>query len=189
MANAFEFVDKIDYSALGKLSKQNDEIMIGFPSGMPHAGTGETISDIAKKLSYGSGPQTWMTSRQRQLGVNKLGKPRMSKKAITQTFSVQGIPARPFLEEGILDGKSDITAAIEYHYKNLVESGNKNGLYRVAAVCVAAVQKFVRGDYYKSLYPNSKTTIEDKKSDTPLIDTGQMVNSVTSVINGQRSGK
>jgi hypothetical protein len=39
----------------------------------------------------------------------------------------------------------------------------------------------VRGDYFKSVTPNAPGTIEAKGSDTPLIDTGFMINSTTFV--------
>lgn len=169
MANAFEFVDTIDYKKFGEMAKHQDTILIGFPAGMPHIPGDETadISDMAedaKKLTYGT----------------------------------DIIPARPFLEQGIVDGQSEISQAIEAHYKRVVETNNYNGLYRVAATCVAAIQKFVHGDYYKSTIPNAQSTIDQKSqrqkgkyllSDQPLIDTGQMVNSITSLINGKKAGE
>ena len=181
MAN-FTLTNSIDFSRIDQ-SMGEDEILIGFPNGLTHAGTGEGIASIAKKLTYGAGPQVWKTSRQRQIGLTKSGKPRMSKKAIEQTHSVKGIPARPFLEEGIDDGQDNINKRIEAYYKQKIEGDSTNTtLMAVAVACVGAIQKFVRGDYYKSTAPNSQETKDGKGSDKPLIDTGQMINSLTFVI-------
>jgi len=40
------------------------------------------------------------------------------------------------------------------------------------------VQEYVRSDAYKSSAPNSPETIARKGSDTPLIDGGDLVNSL-----------
>jgi hypothetical protein len=184
MAN-FTLTNSIDFSKIDKAAGQ-EEILIGFPNGLTHSGTGESIASIAEKLTYGAGPQVWKSSRQRQIGLTKSGKPRMSKKAIEKTHSVKGIPARPFLEEGIADGQAGISKRIEAHFKQRLEGNTTNTtLIAVAVACVGAVQKFVRGDYYKSAAPNSPTTQDAKGSDKPLIDTGQMLNSLTFVIKDQ----
>ena len=165
MGEAFEYKDTIDYKAIDKLGKQNDEILIGFFHGI-HDNGFDPVSDMADdamKLSLGA----------------------------------YGIPARPFLEDGMEDGKTDIQDSINKHYKKMTETGTGD-LYRIAAVAVGAIQRFVHGDYYKSTIPNSPATIDKKSrrqkgeyllSDRPLIDSANMINSLTSVINGVRSGK
>jgi hypothetical protein len=55
-------------------------------------------------------------------------------------------------------------------------------LAAIGVAAVAAIRRFVLGDFYRSTVPNSQTTIDAKKSDKPLIDTGQLVNSITYVI-------
>jgi len=165
MGEAFEYKDTIDYKKLDKMAKQNDEILIGFMHGI-HDNGFDPVSDMAddaKKL----------------------------------TFGTDTIPARPFLEDGMENGKMDIQDAIKKHYTGILESGNGN-LMRIAVTAIGAVQKFVHGDYYRSTIPNSPATIDKKSrrqkgkyllSDRPLIDSGQMINSLTSVINGVRSGR
>jgi hypothetical protein len=158
MANSFEFKDTIDWRPVEKL-KTEDEILIGFPAGRPHASGAMETSELAKMLSYGTA----------------------------------NIPARPFLEEGIQDGIKDINKQIEKHYKEKAEGGPGN-LHAIAVAAVGAVRKFVFGDFYKSTVPNAPSTINSKSkrqkgkyllSDKPLIDTGDMINSVTYVINGE----
>ena len=51
---------------------------------------------------------------------------------------------------------------------------------------MGAVQKFVRSDYYKTNVPNSSKTIKFKGSDTPLIDGGDLINSLEFVVEGKK---
>lgn len=149
---------------------KEDEILIGFVEGQSHANSGEDISDLAKKLSYGT----------------------------------SNIPARPFLEEGINSVQTELHSAIESHFKAIIDAKDfttqskrdPKGLKKIAVIAVGGVKEFVYSDHYKSTIPNAESTIyakskKNKKgeitglSDHPLIDTGQMINSVTYVINGK----
>ena len=158
----FEYKDTIDYKKLDALGNRVDEILIGYPTGMIHTSPeGESdMAEDARKLSFGMG----------------------------------NYPARPFLEDGMESGKAEISHAIEIHYKKLAETGTGN-LERIARTAVKSIQKFVRSGAYRETAPNSPATIYKKstrqkgkylQSDIPLIDTGQMINSLTSVINGER---
>lgn len=148
---------------------QDDEILIGIVEGQTHATSGEDVSDIARDLSFGTAE----------------------------------IPARPFLEEGILSVQQELTAAIEQRYRNIVEAKDwetqsqrdPKGLKKIAVIAVGGVKNLVYSEHYKNEVPNAWSTIyrkskKNKKgeitglSDKPLIDTGQMINSVTYVING-----
>jgi hypothetical protein len=182
----FEYKDTVDYKFLDRLSHKNDQILIGYPSGRIHQDGETNLDELARKLSFGAGPQDWTTNTLRETGlVGKNGKVR--KKRMLMHHHVEGIPARPFLEDGLAAGKEKIQAAMNRHFKKLVEDG-KGDLHRVAAVAVAEIQKFVRGDTYKNTIPNSRETIYAKKSDHPLIDTADLINGLTSVINGKESG-
>lgn len=106
------------------------------------------------------------------------------------------MPARPFLEEGILEEKAGLTPMIEDHYRKRVAGGpTRVTLQAIGAFCVGAVKKFVFGDYYRSTVPNAPSTIDRKSrrqkgkyllSDKPLIDRGLMINATTFVV---RKGK
>jgi len=112
--------------------------------------------------------------------------------ARTLTYGTADIPARPFLEEGILTKKNEIGVLIQEHYTKRVEGKDKRPtLKRICAEAVSAVQDFVRSDYYKETVPNAPATIDRKSrrqkgkyllSDKPLIDTGDMLNATTFVV-------
>jgi hypothetical protein len=87
------------------------------------------------------------------------------------------IVARPYLMQGIRSGMTAIMKMVKVHYL-LVKQG-KSGLDRVGATMVAAVQDLVRSGYYRGALPNASSTIRQKGSDTPLIDTAFLINSVT----------
>lgn len=137
-------------------ARRNDRIQVGFVEGQMHVG-GRSVSEIAETLSFGT----------------------------------DDIPARPFLEEGIASKQEVIQDSIESYYKSLI--GNEpieQKLANIGAQAVGAIQEFVRGDHYQSTIPNAPSTIARKSkknglSDKPLIDTGQMINSVTYVVNGK----
>jgi len=90
------------------------------------------------------------------------------------------IPARPFLLQGIGSEMVEIRKAIkEYHEIRM--TGKEGNLAKIGALAVGAVQRFVRGAYYRSKIPNAPSTIRRKGSDLPLIDTGFLMQSTTYV--------
>lgn len=108
------------------------------------------------------------------------------------TYGNDRIPARPFLEEGILEKKAELGVLIKEHYSGQVDGRNKRpSLKRLGAFAVGAVKEFVFSDYYKQTVPNAPSTIYAKShrqkgkvlvSDKPLIDTADMVNATTYVV-------
>ena len=98
-------------------------------------------------------------------------------------FGAHGIPERPFLTDAVYENKDEIKAEIEKQCKVLSEGGKANW-DKVGTKAVGIIQEFVRGDYYKTRVPNSPRTIAGKGSDTPLIDTAEMINSLTYVVEG-----
>ncbi len=116
----------------------------------------------------------------------------MDELARTLTYGSANIPARPFLEEGILFKKNELREIIRDQYAKRMEgSGKRPGLKRIGAEAVGAVQEFVRGDYYRQTVPNAESTIRRKsrsqkgktlQSDKPLIDTADMINATAYVI-------
>ena len=56
-------------------------------------------------------------------------------------------------------------------------------LYRIADEATRMVRQWlIDGTYYKAHAPNAPTTIRIKGSDVPLVDTGAMVNAITSKV-------
>lgn len=116
----------------------------------------------------------------------------MDELARTQTYGDSEIPARPFLEEGILEKKNEVSQMVREHYEGRVEGKDKKPtLARIGAFCVGAVKEFVFGDFYKQSIPNAESTIYRKSrrqkgkvllSDKPLIDSGDMINATTYVV-------
>ena len=107
----------------------------------------------------------------------------MSELARKLHFGDSVIPARPFLYDSIISVRNDLNRRIrEMHARSIKENREPRGEYSlegIGAFLVGAIQKFVRGNYYKNTVPNAPMTIRIKGSDTPLIDTGQMINSTT----------
>lgn len=105
-----------------------------------------------------------------------------------QHFGSATIPARPFIEEGILSKKKELKDAIKKSYKTKIKTG-KDENEKIAQKGVDAIQRLVRGGYYKQKTPNAKSTIREKGSDKPLIDTGLMINSLTYLVESKDQAK
>lgn len=164
MGEAFTLKTDIDYK---KLRPKNQEILIGWPEGMPHSESSEDISEIARKLSFGAGPQTWTKT----LGGE------------TKTFHVSHVEARPILEDGMMAGKEEINGRIRKYYEAVTNGENgKSLLHSIAVTAIGTVQRFARMGVYKGSKPNSPEWSEFKKGAPPWIDTGQVINSLTYVI-------
>ena len=97
------------------------------------------------------------------------------------TFGTATIPARPFIEEGLLSKKDELKKEIEVQLEK-IKDGKMANWDKVGTKAVGAVQEFVRGDYYRSHVPNARGTIRHKGSDTPLIDGGDLINSLEYVV-------
>jgi hypothetical protein len=91
------------------------------------------------------------------------------------------IVARPFLLQGLGAGMGEIRKAMKLYLAEKAKRENVESLrLRVATTAVGAVQEFVRGDYYKTMLPNAPATIRAKGGkDTPLIDTGALIDATT----------
>lgn len=101
-------------------------------------------------------------------------------------YGTSKIPPRPFLEEGLERAEDEIEAAFSEEIDAAL-SGQKPSWGRVGSLAVGKIQELVRSDWYKSRVPNSKATQEWKGSDTPLIDSARMINSLTYIVDGKRS--
>lgn len=103
--------------------------------------------------------------------------------AKTLSFGGARIPPRPFIEEGLGSRREEIKKEIGAQLEN-AKNGRGANWDKVGTMAVGAVQEFVRGGYYKSNVPNSKRTQEYKGSDTPLIDGGDLINSLEYIVEG-----
>ena len=87
-------------------------------------------------------------------------------------------PARPHLEEGIENDLGGIKEAVkEYRaQKRLHVKGFSKDASGIGMAMVEAVKEYV---YSGALAPNAPYTIAKKGSDQPLVDTGDLMNSLT----------
>lgn len=143
-------------------------ILVGFPSGEQHVPTFHKNAE-GKYVGYNGE------------NVEDVKPMETAELAMELSFGTATIPARPFLEEGIESKKAEISEALKQEAKRAIEGGAANW-DKVGTMAVGAVQEFVRGDYYKSTKPNSKKTIEYKGSDKPLIDGGNLIQSLQYVV-------
>lgn len=95
------------------------------------------------------------------------------------------IPPRPFIEDGLRENSDALEKCVKEQV-NAAKNGKANW-NKVGTLAVGSVQQIVRSDYYKSTAPNSPVTIAMKSvgesvSDTPLIDTGDLINSLEFVV-------
>lgn len=96
-------------------------------------------------------------------------------------------PSRPFMRKSVDDNADKITSFCKSRLKGIAD-GSKNAetvLKEIGAMQVGLIQKTIKdGDFV----PNAPSTIAKKGSDKPLIDTGQMRQSVHYVITDKKGG-
>lgn len=98
--------------------------------------------------------------------------------ASANEFGTKTIPARPFMRTSFDENFTKITKLINLQYL-AVQDGKKDSeqaLNAVGVVMVGLIQQKIRAIVSP---PNSPRTIEMKGSSKPLIDFGQMIQSVT----------
>ena len=89
-------------------------------------------------------------------------------------FGNDNIPARPWLDTGVASGNKEYLAIIQQTAKKGGSLGD--ALEMVGLVAVGKVQQFMTE---LKTPPNAESTIEQKGSSNPLIDTGALRLSVT----------
>lgn len=135
------------------MSKSAVTILVGFPSGKTHIGRND-----------GSSPAEEVSELAKKLH-----------------YGADKIPARPFLDEGMAEKKNELENELKKQIENLKQNGQAN-FNKVGTMAVGAVQEFVRSDHYKNNVPNAGSTIKKKGSDMPLLDTGEMLTSLTFLV-------
>lgn len=152
----------VDFSKVQKAAENAAaDILVGFRSGDMHndkKGKHQIdMADLARILHFGS--------------------------------SAMNIPPRPFLEDGVLSKKTEIKNTMAKEVKKAMESNSANW-DKVGTMAVGAVNELVRSDYFKERVPNAPATIRQKTvdgkvGDTPLIDTGRMMQSLSYIVEGK----
>jgi len=95
-------------------------------------------------------------------------------------FGTAKVPPRPFLDDAIRENWEEVSKLIigsmVWRFRGL----KADVQFAFAANDVAhVVRQFITdGSYYKGVAPNAPSTIENKGSDTPLLDSGQLVDHI-----------
>lgn len=165
----------IDFEAMRKFCQNREvEILVGFPAGRMHI---DSTHELDRKKD--GTVKTDQYGNQKRKGGNAVTQ-ETADLAAELHYGSNRTPARPFLTDGIAQNKQQLKNTLE------AECAKENpNWHKVGTQAVGAIQEFVRGDYYKTRIPNSPLTIEKKGSDMPLIDGGDLLNSLTFLVDGK----
>lgn len=107
--------------------------------------------------------------------------PTLAEVAAANEFGVptQGVPARPFLRQSGKQYRARWVGLFRTAVKRAVERDDETGFRVLGVATVADVKaKLTSGPWE----PNASLTVERKGSDRPLIDTGQLRNSIRAAV-------
>lgn len=107
--------------------------------------------------------------------------------AVYNEMGTSRIPARPFIRTTVKEHQSEWcdTLAASLNYKEISRDGAKRSMGLVGEVMKSHIQQTIQQG---SFAPNAKKTVEAKRRkgkvepDHPLIDTGQMLDSIISEV-------
>ena len=155
-----DVTNKVDSQKILKVvSKMAHLIQVGFPGGRTHIDTVHKTEDGKRYTTIEDGMDT-------------------AELAKILSYGAKGIPARPFLVEGINSKKDELLEELKKQSAAQLKTGNGNWK-QVGAMAYRAVFDFMTSDYYKSTAPNSAAWIKEKGSDHPLIDGGDLRGALT----------
>lgn len=99
--------------------------------------------------------------------------------AAAHEFGLGNVPERPFLAVGIKSGKDELRKQSYESLKQIVESKMSAGkaLQLLGVKAEGLVKQYIRDGNFTPLKPE---TIKRKGSSKPLIDTGNLIQSITS---------
>lgn len=166
----------IDTKQIQRLMEQaNVQILVGYPSGMQH------VQAVHRKTRKDKFTDINGNEPDQLVPIDTADLARMLH------YGTADIPARPFLEEAIRQNTGKLRAAVKDEVMK-IKDGKKANWNKVGTMAVGCVNELVRSDYFKQRVPNSRRTQEYKGSDTPLIDSGNMIQSTTFLVNGVKGG-
>lgn len=134
------------------------------------------IHDLQKAVDKvtGAGKVTVGIHQAHALDGRKGGEPNNPTIGAINHFGTETIPARPWLDKGVKAGAARITAHAVYCMKQGMEPARM--LEQLGAMAVGEVQKYVTE---LDTPPNAPSTIRQKGSSNPLINTGALRQSIT----------
>lgn len=108
-----------------------------------------------------------------------------SKSNFARTVSVGAhkisIPSRPFMREGLDKNKNEITSLSTDLAGRILDG--KTSVNQALKLLGQQAEKGIKDNMSSGGFtPNAASTVKHKKSDTPLIDTGRLRQSITSVV-------
>lgn len=171
----FEALEQTIEQVKKMAANANADVLVGFRGGQQHVPTLHHERDENGKEGKGYKGYHGEDNPQDEIPME------VAELAKILTYGSANIPPRPFLEEGILSKKDELKAEIGNQLEK-VKNGKMANWDKVGTKAVGAITEFVRGDYYKSTVPNSPKTIQYKGSDTPLIDGGNLIQSLTYIV-------
>lgn len=183
-------------NALSQLKKRlegSDRVLVGVPSGAGAYEDGLTIATIAAVNEFGAkdikhkggvsyGYNTEQDAKDGKVRFLKKGEGFME---LGKTGPYTGsIPARPFLRPGVENAAPTLVLLAEVQLPKVLskEMTMRQLLEQLGQLAEGSVKKQITD--LKSP-PNAKSTIKKKGSDNPLIDTGNLRQSIRYVIGGK----
>lgn len=117
------------------------------------------------------------TKNQRKGTRRKKGNQSMPEIAAQNEYGTKTIPARPFMSTAVDMNRAVINDYIEKQYKAILDgrATTDKALGLIGQLMTGLIQKRIRQIVYP---PNAPSTIARKGSSKPLIDFGQMIQSV-----------
>lgn len=133
----------------------------------------EEAIKLQSRVGYQRGDYTYETEEGGTADVTDV--------AMWNELGTSNMPSRPFMRDSVDKHADEITAFCKSKFKGCVEGKiSVQEMYAaIGAFQVGLVQKEITDGEFE---PNAPSTIRKKKSDKPLIDTGQMRQSIHYVI-------
>ena len=138
----------------------------------------QSLSDSYVLIGFQEGS---VTKSQTKGNRHKKGGLSQAQIAAENEFGSSTIPARPFMSTSFDENRQKINNAIAGEYDKIIDGEGtvKRSLNLIGLLGVDLIQQKIRAIHYP---PNSARTIAEKGSSKPLIDFGQMIQSVRSKV-------
>lgn len=141
---------------------------VGFPLGaIMGKATKKKLVKIAGKEKYGSISDIAKVAVWQEFGTE-------------DEFGVERIPARPFMSTSFDESVPELNSRINNLYNKIIEGKlhTQRGLAILGEFMTTQIKKKIQSIMFP---PNAPSTIRAKRSSKPLIDSAQMINTVTHV--------
>ena len=108
--------------------------------------------------------------------------------AMWNELGTKHIPSRPFLRQSVDNNEAKIRSMCRTQFKELVQGkiSAQEMLNKIGVMQKALVQETIKNGDFE---PNAESTVRQKKSSKPLVDTGRMRQSVTYTIEAKESSE